>query len=97
MEINLTPRYDRVIIKPDQEQEKSAGGIMLAPSPNKEKPQKGIVVSVGQGKQKDGQYIPLDLTIGMRVLFSKFSGTEVKVNGEDMLVLRDEDIIAIEA
>lgn len=97
MEINLTPRHDRVIIKPDQEEEKSAGGIMLAPSANKEKPQKGVVVSVGKGKIQDGKTMPLDLTVGMRVLFSKFSGTEVKVNGEDMLVLRDEDIIAVEA
>lgn len=96
METKLTPRHDRVLVKPDVEQEKSAGGIMLAPSANKEKPQRGEVVSVGKGKIVDGKLVPIDLSVGMKILFSKFSGTEVKIDGDDMLVLRDEDIIAIE-
>ena len=93
----LTPRHDRVLVKPEQEEEKSAGGIMLAPSANKEKPQRGVVVAVGSGKLVDGQVVPIDLTVGTKILFSKYSGTEVKVGGEEMLVLRDEDIIAVEA
>ena len=95
MEIKLKPRHDRVLVKPDQEEEKTAGGIMLAPSANKEKPQRGVVVSVGAGKTENGTLIPVELSEGMKVLYSKFSGTDVKVNGEDMLVLRDEDIIAV--
>ena len=95
MEIKLTPRHDRVLVKPEQQEEKSSGGIMLAPSANKEKPQRGEIVSVGSGKVENGKTIPVDLETGMKVLFSKFSGTEVKVNNEDMLVLRDEDIIAV--
>ena len=93
----LTPRHDRVLVKPEQEEEKSAGGIMLAPSANKEKPQRGVVVAVGSGKLVDGQVVPIDLSVGAKILFSKYSGTEVKVGGEEMLVLRDEDIIAVEA
>lgn len=95
MAIKLTPRHDRVLVKPEQQEEKSSGGIMLAPSANKEKPQRGEIVSVGSGKVENGKTIPVDLETGMKVLFSKFSGTEVKVNNEDMLVLRDEDIIAV--
>ena len=97
MVTKLTPRHDRVLVKPEQEEEKSAGGIMLAPSANKEKPQRGIVVAVGEGKYVDGKIVPIDLAVDMKILFSKYSGTEVKVNGDDMLVLRDEDIIAVEA
>ena len=97
MDMKLTPRHDRVLVKPDAEEERSAGGIMLAPSANKEKPQKGVVMAVGQGKYVDGKLVPIDLKVGMRILFSKYSGTEVKVNGDDLLVLRDEDIIAVEA
>ena len=95
METKLTPRHDRVLVKPDQEEEKSAGGIMLAPSANKEKPQRGEVLSVGSGKMDNGKLVPIELSAGMKVLFSKFSGTDVKINGEDLLVLRDEDIIAV--
>ena len=95
MEIKLTPRHDRILVRPDQEEEKSAGGIMLAPSSSKEKPQRGTVLSVGSGKIEDGKVIPVELSKGMKVLFSKFSGTDVKVSGEDLLILRDEDIIAV--
>ena len=95
MEINLKPRHDRVLVKPDQEEEKTAGGIMLAPSANKEKPQRGVVISVGSGKTENGKLVPVELSTGMKVLYNKFSGTDVKVNGEDMLVMRDEDIIAV--
>lgn len=96
MTITLKPRNDRVIVRPDAEEEKSAGGIMLAPSASKDKPQQGEVIAVGEGKRdSSGKAIDMGIKRGMRVLFGKYSGTEVKVNGEDMLVLREDDIIAI--
>lgn len=96
MAIKLKPRNDRVVVKPDAEEETSAGGIMLAPSASKDKPQQGEVVAVGAGKLDDkGKPIPTGIKPGMKVLFGKYSGTEVKVNGEDMLVLREDDVIAI--
>lgn len=96
MTITLKPRNDRVIVRPDAEEEKSAGGIMLAPSASKDKPQQGEVIAVGEGKRdQNGKTIDMGIKSGMRVLFGKYSGTEVKVNGEDMLVLREDDIIAI--
>jgi len=96
MAINLKPRNDRVIIKADEEEETSAGGIVLAPSATKDKPQQGVVVAVGSGKQNDqGESIPMDIKKGDRVLYGKYSGTEVKIEGEDLLVLREDDVIAI--
>lgn len=96
MAIKLKPRNDRVVVKPDAEEETSAGGIMLAPSASKDKPQQGEVIAVGEGKlDEKGQRIPTGITVGMKVLFGKYSGTEVKVNGDDMLVLKEDDVIAI--
>lgn len=96
MALKLKPRNDRVIIQPDKEEETSAGGIMLAPSSSKEKPQQGVVLAVGEGKRtKSGELLPLGITVGMRVLFSKYSGTEVKLDDVDMLVLREDDIMAV--
>ena len=69
---------------------------MLAPSSSKEKPQQGVVLAVGEGKRtKSGELLPLGITVGMRVLFSKYSGTEVKLDDVDMLVLREDDIMAV--
>ena len=90
----VKPLGDRVFVKVSESEEKTAGGILL-PDTAKEKPQRGEIISVGSGKVENGKTIPVDLKTGMKVLFSKFSGTEVKVNNEDMLVLRDEDIIAV--
>ena len=98
MAIKLKPRNDRVVVQPDAEEEKSAGGIMLAPSASKDKPQQGTVIAVGPGKPIDTStkdVAKMDLKPGMKVLFGKYSGTEVKVNDQDMLVLREDDIIAV--
>ena len=96
MAISLAPRGDRVIVKPDAEETTSAGGIVLAPSSSKEKPQRGTITAVGKGKiGDDGKIVPLDLKVGERILYGKYAGTEFKMDGEDMLVLREDDIMAV--
>tara|TARA_B100000989_G_C19452510_1_gene432432 strand:+ start:321 stop:617 length:297 start_codon:yes stop_codon:yes gene_type:complete len=96
MAINLKPRNDRVIVKPDEEEEQSAGGIVLAPSASKDKPQQGTVLAVGCGKINDaGNLVPVGIETGSKVLFGKYSGTEVKISGDTVLVLREDDIMAI--
>ena len=89
------PLHDKVIIKRLEEEEKSAGGIII-PDTAKEKPQQGKVIAVGTGIiTKDGKTIPLQVKPGDRVLFSKYGGTEVKLLDEDYLVMREDDILAI--
>lgn len=91
----LRPLHDRVIVKRLEEEKKSAGGIII-PDNAAEKPVKGEIVAVGPGKKDDdGDYIKLDLKVGDTVLFGKYSGSEVKVNGEDLLVMREDDVIAV--
>ena len=92
----LTPRNDRVVVRPKPEETTTAGGIMLAPASNKDKPQQGVVVAVGPGKKlDDGSVVAVDLKEGDTVVYAKYSGTDFKLDGEDMLVLREDDIIAI--
>lgn len=96
MGMKLKPRNDRVIVKPDEEQETSAGGIMLAPSASKDKPQQGTVMAVGEGKRNDdGKLTPMDIAVGSKVLYGKYAGTEVKLPDGEVLVLREDDIMAI--
>lgn len=96
MAMNLKPRNDRVIVKPDEEEETSAGGIMLAPSASKDKPQQGKVLAVGEGKLNEaGKPIPMNIKVGSKVLYGKYAGTEVKLSEGDVLVLREDDIMAI--
>ncbi|MBE3555728.1 MAG: co-chaperone GroES [Firmicutes bacterium] len=90
----LKPLGDRVVIKPVEQEEKTAGGIVL-PDTAKEKPQEGEVVAVGTGRFEEGKRIPLDVQTGQRVLFSKYAGTEVKYEGTEYLVVRESDILAI--
>jgi len=93
--MNLRPLHDRVIIKRMEEERTSPGGIVI-PDSATEKPSRGEVVAAGHGKRTDaGEVIPMDLKVGDKVLFGKYSGTEVKVEGEDMLVMREEDIMAV--
>lgn len=92
--MNLKPLYDRVVIKRETEEKTSAGGILL-PSTGGEKPAQGTVVAVGGGKIKHGQVIPLTVKVGDKVIFGKFTGSEVKVNGEDFVIMREEEIFAI--
>ena len=93
--MNLKPLGDRLIVKAVEEEETTASGIVL-PETAKEKPQKGEVLAVGDGNwDEDGQKrIPLDVAAGDIVLYSKYGGTEVKVDGEDLLVLRESDVLA---
>jgi chaperonin GroES len=92
--MNLKPLGDRLIVKPVDEEETTASGIVL-PDTAKEKPQKGKVVAAGDGAiQEDGSRRPLDIAEGDEVLYSKYGGTEVTVEGDDLLVLRESDVLA---
>jgi chaperonin GroES len=94
MAVKFRPLHDRVIVKRIQEEEKSAGGIII-PDTAKEKPQEGKVVAVGPGKQDDGKVIPLGVKAGDKILFGKYSGTEIKLDGEEHLIMREDDILGI--
>jgi len=89
------PLHDRVLVRRIEADEKTAGGIII-PDSAKEKPQEGEIVSVGTGsKSEDGKITPLDVKAGDRVLFGKWSGTEVKVDGEDLLIMKESDILGV--
>lgn len=93
--MKIKPLGDRVLIKPSQEKEKTKGGIVL-PDTAKEKPQEGEIIAVGEGrKTEDGKTIPLTLKVGDRVLYGKYSGTEITVDGEEYLIMREEDVLAV--
>ena len=93
MAVNLTPLHDRVIVKRIEEKETVKGGIII-PDTAKEKPQEGEVIAVGAGKREKGEQIPLDVKAGDRVLFGKYSGTEIKIEDQELLILREEEILA---
>ncbi len=89
---NIRPLRDRLLVKRLNEEEKTKGGIII-PDSAKEKPQEGEVVAVGSGRiSEDGKITPLDVKVGDKILFSKYSGTEVKIEGEEYLILREDDI-----
>ncbi|MCR4438626.1 MAG: co-chaperone GroES [bacterium] len=93
--MNIKPLADRVVVKPIEAEEKKQGGIII-PDTAKEKPQQGEVIAVGPGKvSESGQKIPMEVKKGDRVLYGKYSGTEVTVDGEDLLIMRESDILAI--
>lgn len=93
--MNIRPLHDRVIVRHLEEERKSPGGIVI-PDTVKEKPIQGEVVAVGKGKiLEDGKVRPLDVKAGDKILFGKYSGTEVKVGNEELLVMREEDIMGI--
>jgi len=91
--MNLKPLGDRVLVQAIEAEEVTASGILL-PDTAKEKPQRGKVLSVGPGRYQDGERIPLDVAEGDEVIYSKYGGTEVKVQGEDLLILSEHDILA---
>jgi chaperonin GroES len=88
--LNVTPLHDRVIVKPAPAEEKTAGGIII-PDTAKEKPQRGIIVAAGPGKKDE----PVTVKIGDSVLYGKYSGTEIQIEGDDFLIMRESDILAI--
>ena len=93
--MNLKPLGDRVIIKQDEAEEKTAGGLILAHDA-KEKPQSGTVLAVGEGKlDKDGNLVPVPVKVGDKVVYGKYGGTEINVEGEDVLILRADDLYAV--
>lgn len=90
----VKPLHDRIIVKRVEEEEKTAGGIII-PDTAKEKPQEGKVIAVGSGKREDGKVIPLDVKAGDRILFSKYSGTEIQLDGDEHLIMREDDVLGI--
>jgi chaperonin GroES len=93
--MKIRPLQDRVIVKRIAEEEKSKGGIII-PDTAKEKPQEGKVVAVGKGKvNEDGKVRPLDIKAGDRILFGKYSGSEIKIEGEELLIVREDDVLGV--
>lgn len=93
--VQVRPLHDRVLVKRFSEEEKSKGGIII-PDTAKEKPIQGEVIAVGQGRiADDGKIRPLDVKKGDRILFGKYAGTEIKINGDDFLMMREEDILGV--
>ena len=92
--MSLKPLEDRIVVKPGEEEETTVSGIVI-PDTAKEKPQEGEVVAVGPGRFEDGTRVPLDVKVGDKVIYSKYGGTEVKVGGEDHLILSARDVLAI--
>ncbi len=93
--MKLRPLQDRILVKRVEEETKTAGGLII-PETAKEKPQRGEVVAAGNGKKtEDGKVMPLDVKVGDKVLFGKYSGTEIKVDGEEYLMMREDDILAV--
>jgi len=93
--MKIRPLYDRIVVRRIEEQETVQGGIII-PDTAKEKPQEGEVVVVGKGKRlEDGQLIPLDVKAGDRILFGKYSGNEIKVDGEELLIMREDDVLGV--
>lgn len=90
----IKPLADRVVVRPIEREETTKGGIVI-PDTAKERPQEGEVVAVGPGKYEDGKRVPMEVKVGDRVLFAKYGGTEVKIDGDEYLVLRESDILAI--
>ena len=94
--MKIRPLHDRVIVKRKEEERKTASGIVIPDSANTEKPDQGEILAVGAGKKDDqGKLIPLDVKVGDTVLFGKYAGQTVKVEGEEVLVMREEDIMGV--
>jgi chaperonin GroES len=95
MALNLKPLGNRVLIEPIEQEETTAGGIVL-PETAKEKPQQGIILAIGPGaRDENGKRIAMDVAAGDKILFAKYSGTEVKIDGKKLLILREDDILAV--
>lgn len=94
MAVKLKPMADRVLVKPIEREEVTKGGIVL-PDTAKEKPQEGEVLAVGDGRlSEDGKRIPLDVKVGDRVIYAKYGGTEIRIDDEELIILRESDILA---
>jgi len=95
MAAKLTPLHDRIVVRRVEEAETTRGGIII-PDSAKDKPQEGEVIAVGRGKSNDeGKVFPLDVKVGDRILFGKYAGTEIKIDGEEFLIMREEEVLGI--
>jgi chaperonin GroES len=95
MTVDLKPLEDRILVEPIEREQMTASGIVL-PETAKEKPQEGRVLAVGPGRRdEEGKRIPMDVTVGDRILYARYAGTEVKVNDQKLLILRESDVLAI--
>jgi chaperonin GroES len=93
--MNIRPLYDRLVVKRIEETEHMQGGLHI-PDSAKEKPQEGEVVAAGKGKRlEDGKLVPLDVQVGDRILFGKYSGSEIKLDGQEYLIMREDDVLGI--
>lgn len=96
MAINIRPLGDRIIVEPVEQEETIAGGMLVLPETAKEKPQQGLVLAVGAGRRDDdGERIPMDVEVGNRVLFAKYAGTEIKLDGKKLLIMKEGDILGV--
>jgi chaperonin GroES len=95
MAMRVRPLHDRVIVKRVEDQEQRSTGGIIIPDTAKEKPQEGLVVAVGPGRREDGKVVAPDVKKGDRVLFGKYTGNEIKLDGEEHLILREEDILGV--
>ena len=94
MGVSLQPLEDRIVVKPGEGEEMTASGLVI-PDTAKEKPQEGEVIAVGPGRFEDGNRVPLDVKVGDKVIYSKYGGTEVKLGGDELLILSARDVLAI--
>src|SRR5579885_948748 len=93
--MQIRPLYDRIVVKRVEEKEQMQGGLYI-PDSAKEKPQEGEVVAVGKGKRlEDGKLIPLDVEVGDRILFGKYSGSDIKLDGEELLIMREDEVLGV--
>ena len=93
--MNIRPLHDRIIVERLEEETKTAGGLII-PDTAKEKPQQGKVIAVGKGKKtEDGKILPLDVKVGDRILFGKYAGTEIKIEGQEFLMMREDDVLGV--
>jgi len=93
--LKILPLSDRVVVEPLEMESKTAGGIVIPDTADKDKPVQGKVVAIGKGKQVDGKVIPLQVKVGDKVLFGKYAGTAVKLDDNEVLVMREEDIMGV--
>jgi chaperonin GroES len=93
--MNVRPLHDRIIVRRHEEGEQKIGGIII-PDTAKEKPQQGTVISAGHGKSKDGKRVPLDVKAGDTILFGKYAGQDIKLDGVEYLIMKEEDVLAVE-
>ncbi len=93
--MKIRPLYDRIVVKRVEEQEVMQGGLYI-PDTAKEKPQEGEVVAVGKGKRlEDGKLVPLDVQVGDRILFGKYSGSDIKIDGNEYLIMREDEVLGV--